>query len=89
MSATELRSEPSTIQPDEWYKVKISLQGPHIRIELNGNLLFALRNEFSKIGNIQLRNWDSAVRFRNIKVTAPNGTVLWEGPPDLSDFRED
>jgi hypothetical protein len=24
------------------------------------------------------------VRFRNIKVTAPNGSIIWQGPPDLS-----
>ena len=25
--------------------------------------------------------------FRNIKVTAPDGTVLWEGPPELHERR--
>jgi hypothetical protein len=79
----EMRSKPGTIQPLEWYKVKISLRGPHIRIELDDHKLVDLTDEFSQQGNVSLKCWDSAARFRNIKATAPNGTVLWEGPPEL------
>jgi hypothetical protein len=79
----ELGSEPGTIRPLRWYKVKISLRGPNICIELDDHLLFAVTNESKQKGGVQLRGSDCAVRFRNIKVTAPDGTKLWEGPPDL------
>ncbi len=79
----ELGLKPGTIQPFKWYKLKISLLGPRIRIELDDHLLFALTDESSQKGSVQLRGTDCAVRFRNIKVSATDGTVLWEGPPDL------
>ena len=82
--STEIRSKPGTIQPLEWYKLKISLRGPRIRIELDDHSLFDCSDDFSQKGLVELRCYTSAGgRFRNIKVTAPDGAVLWEGPPDL------
>ena len=81
--ATEIASKPGTIQPLEWYKLKISLRGSRVRIELDDHTLFVFTTEHSPKGGVQLRTYNCAIRFRNIKVTAPDGTVLWEGPPDL------
>ena len=78
-----LRSVPCATRPLEWYKVKASLRGPHIRIELDGHVLISYTDDFSRRGPVGLRFWNGAGRFRNIKVSAPDGTVLWEGPPDL------
>ncbi len=78
-----VRSRPGEIEPHKWHKLKISLRGRQIRIELDGELLFALRDDFSLKGAIGVHCVDCSGRFRNIKVTAPDGTVLWEGPPDL------
>jgi hypothetical protein len=63
--------------------VRISLRGQNIRIELDNYLLFACKDDFVRKGNFFLCCYDSAGRFRKIKVAAPDGTVLWEGPPDL------
>jgi hypothetical protein len=79
----EIRSKPSAIQPHVWYKVRISLRGPKIRIELDNQSLVTLTSGFSESGTIALKCWDCAGRFRNFKVTAPDGTIRWEGPPDL------
>jgi 3-keto-disaccharide hydrolase len=38
-------------------------------------------------GRVGLRTWWSAYRFRNIKVTAPDGETLWEGPPAIESPR--
>jgi hypothetical protein len=78
-----IKSTPGTIQPDQWYKVRISLEGQRIRIELDGHKIFDEVNEFSEKGFVALKCWDSDGRFRNFKVAAPDGTLLWEGPPDL------
>ena len=78
-----IRSKPGTIQPLEWYRVKISMRGPRMRIELDDHLLFALTDEFCNKGTVALKCYNCAGRFRNIKVSAPDGTVLWEGPPEL------
>lgn len=63
--------------------MKISLRGPHIRVELDDHVLFSCTDDFSQRGPVQLRFHNSAGRFKNIKVSDRNGTVLWEGPPDL------
>ena len=76
-------SKSGTIQPLEWYRVKISLRGPRIRVELNDHVLFSCTDDFSQRGDVQLRFHNSDGRFKNIKVSDSNGTVLWEGPPDL------
>jgi serine/threonine protein kinase/tetratricopeptide (TPR) repeat protein len=72
-----------TIQPLEWNTVKISLRGQRIRIELNGSLLFSWTDDFNPHGYVALRFYNSSGRFRNIKITDPDGAILWAGPPDL------
>ncbi|MGO9465240.1 MAG: protein kinase domain-containing protein [Isosphaeraceae bacterium] len=80
---TLIQSIPGTIEPLRWYKVKISLQRQRIRIELDDRVLFSGTDDFKLRGSVSLRFFNSAGRFRNIKVTAPDGTLLWEGLPDL------
>ena len=83
ISGSELASSLGTIRPHRWYKVKVSLRGRNIRIYLDDHLLFARTDGLSQKGAVGLNFWNSDGRFRRIKVTAPDGTVLWEGPPDL------
>lgn len=80
---TVLGSRRGAIEPMRWYKVRITVLGPSIRIELDDRLLFAVTDASVPRGRVQLRGAGGAVRFRNIRVTAPDRTVLWEGPPDL------
>jgi serine/threonine protein kinase len=82
-SDREFRSKPGTIQPGEWHRVKISMRGPRTRIELDDHALFAFTSDFSASGYVALKCYECAGQFRNVKVTAPDGTRLWEGPPDL------
>jgi hypothetical protein len=79
----EIKSTPGTSQPLEWYRLRISLRGQRILIELQGQVLFDCVDNFSRNGNFAVRWLNSAGRFRNIKITAPDGTVLWQGAPDL------
>jgi eukaryotic-like serine/threonine-protein kinase len=60
------------------------LRGPHIRVELDGQEIFNATNDHCQKGSVTLHCRGSSGRFRNIKVTAPDGTILWEGLPDLS-----
>jgi hypothetical protein len=80
---SEIQSSLGTIRPLAWYKVTISLRVPRIRIELDDHLLFALTDEFRQKGRVELKCSDSAGAFRNIKLSAPDSTVLWDGPPEL------
>jgi eukaryotic-like serine/threonine-protein kinase len=63
--------------------VKIFLRGPRIQVELDDHLIFDHTDETNQSGSVNLKCYNSDGRFRDIKVTAPNGDVLWEGPPDL------
>jgi hypothetical protein len=82
-SAALPHKSQGAIQWNRWYRVKISLRGQHIRIELDEQLLFDCEDDFNARGAVSLRCFNSGGRFRDIKVAAPDGTVLWEGPPDL------
>jgi hypothetical protein len=78
-----LYSIPGTIQPFKWYRLKVSFRGNRVRIELDDGLIFAWTDNINQRGAASLQFYNSAGRFRNIKITAPNGAVLWEGLPDL------
>jgi hypothetical protein len=80
---SDVWAKPSTIQPNEWYRIEISLRGPRIAIKIDDHLLLDLTDDYSERGNVALHSLNCTGRFRNIKVTAPDGTVLWEGLPDL------
>ena len=49
------------------------------RVKVNDNL--------HPRGRVGLRTWWSAYRFKNIRVTAPDGRTLWEGPPAIESPR--
>jgi hypothetical protein len=66
-----------------WYKVKIEVRGPRIRCWGDGTNHFAYSDESFLKGMIGLGTGNSPVRWRNLKVTATDGSILWEGFPDL------
>lgn len=68
---------------DHWYKVRVEVRGSQVRCHLDGKLLFAFKDDRFPTGGIGLATWNSVVRWRNLKVTAPDGKVLWEGFPEL------
>jgi len=68
---------------DHWYKVRVEIRGAQVRCHLDGKLIFAFKDDRFPAGGIGLATWNSVVRWRNLKVTAPDGKVLWEGFPEL------
>ena len=68
-----------------WYYVRVSCRGSDFTGSIDGQQIGHMtREDFPQgcVGFWAHRN--GVVRFRNVKVTAPNGAVLWEGLPDLS-----
>ena len=55
-----IQSSPGTIQPRRWYRVRISLRGRRIRVELDGHMLFSLTDDFHERGAVGLRFFGSA-----------------------------
>ncbi len=71
-----------------WYRARVSVRRNHIVCTLHddqGNEPVHLNVDYDSLpsGQVGLGTGRSSYRFRNIKVTAPNGKILWEGLPDL------
>ena len=79
----ELVSMPGSIETDKWYTALVRVRGNHVQTFLDGVKVFDVQTESSPAGSVGLATWASLYRFRNIKVTDPDGKVLLEGLPDL------
>ncbi len=72
------------VDQGKWYKMLVRVRGKHIQCFLNDTTIFDVESDDHPSGCVGLRTWRTQYRFRNIKVTAPDGTVLLEGLPDLN-----
>ncbi|HEV3298087.1 MAG TPA: SUMF1/EgtB/PvdO family nonheme iron enzyme [Planctomycetaceae bacterium] len=68
---------------NQWYTLKIEARGSTFRAFEDGSLLFQQTDPRATHGRIFLYTWAAAARFRQIKVTDPEGKVLFEGLPEL------
>jgi len=73
----------SGLASDRWHDVRISVRGDRIQCFLDGEQTFEVSDSLHSHGAVYLRSWNVPCRFRDIKVTAPDGKVLWEGLPEL------
>jgi len=73
----------------KWYTARVRVRRNHIECTLHDG-----ENEVAHLeatdddhprGQVGLWTWQSSFRFRNIRVTAPDGTVLWEMPPAVGE----
>ena len=73
-----------SIQRDRWYAIRVRCQGPRIQVFLDGKELIDFTDEAGKAhlaGRVGIGTWNTQARFRNLKVTSLDGTVLHEGLP--------
>ena len=70
-----------------WYTARVKARGSHFECFIKDGdqerKMVDFDDDRHPNGCVGLRTWDSVYRFRNIKVTDPNGTVLWEGLPEI------
>jgi alpha-N-arabinofuranosidase len=73
------------IEKDKWYRIKVRCEGSRIQIWLDDRQV--LDYEDTRSPNLQGRvgvgTWATAAKFRNLKVIALDGAVLFEGLPSL------
>ncbi len=74
------------LEPDRWYEIRLEVRGSFYHCYVDGKEWFQAQDDSFTHGKVGLGVWNPSNRFRDIKVTAPNGTVMWSGPPDLSDL---
>ncbi|CAN5275159.1 hypothetical protein BH11PLA2_BH11PLA2_31280 [soil metagenome] len=66
-----------------WDSVLVRIRGTHVTCSLNGKVMFNYTDEAIPNGRIGLATWNTSIRYRNLKVTSPEGKILFEGFPDL------
>jgi serine/threonine protein kinase/formylglycine-generating enzyme required for sulfatase activity len=69
---------------NRWYSLKIEVRGATYRAYLDDMLQFVYSEPRFTHGRICLFTFAAASRFRRIKVSDPEGKVLFEGLPELS-----
>jgi hypothetical protein len=77
------QSRNAGVDANRWYKVRVSVRGQRCQCFLDEKLLFDFTDQIQRRGAVGFRTWATSARFRNIKVTSPDGKVLWEGVPEL------
>jgi serine/threonine protein kinase len=81
---TRLQTQQFRMEPNHWYNAKVEVRGPEIRCFMDGEECFDVKQTQCPNGRVGISSSDPGARFRNIKVTAPDGSIIWQGPPDLS-----
>lgn len=71
--------KPGVLDLSKWHDVRLEVRGHHVRCFLDGVLQFDGDESRFDHGRIGLATWEAAVRFRDLHVTAPDGSRLWSG----------
>ncbi|HET6326454.1 MAG TPA: protein kinase, partial [Planctomycetaceae bacterium] len=79
----EGNSKGLSFSSNRWYSLKVEVRGDTFRAYLDGVLQFEQTDPRFTHGRICLFTWNAAARFRRIKVSDPQGNVLFEGLPEL------
>jgi serine/threonine protein kinase len=67
-----------------WHDVRIQIRGTEFRCFLDGQeRSYGVDDHFTQ-GRVGFETWGGISHFRDIRVTAPDGTVLFAGMPPLS-----
>jgi hypothetical protein len=69
--------------PNRTYRVLVQVRGDRFRCHRDDVLIYDVRDGRLERGAVGFRCWGAVVRLGAIRVTAPDGRVLWEGPPDV------
>ena len=69
-----LREAPTTITPEQWQRLRVTLDGPRIRVFVNDGLTplidFTDPDRPLLSGRMALRTWNADAQFRNVRVQA-------------------
>jgi hypothetical protein len=82
-----LRWKSYPIVSHKWYTARVRIRGNHVESSLfdDGKEVVHLAADDVKHprGRVGFATWHASYKFRNIRVTAPDGTGLWDGPPPI------
>ena len=71
------------IETDKWYRIRVRCAGNHFQIWLDDEQVLDYTDTRSPNleGRVGVGTWATTAKFRNLKVTALDGSVLFEGLP--------
>jgi hypothetical protein len=72
-----------SVEAGRWYRLRVEARGQQVRCSVDGRVVLECRNERYPRGQVGLGSSATAVRYRNLRVTGPDGNVLFEGLPAL------
>ena len=77
---------PNGVKPNVWYAYRIRVRGDHMEGFISNGAdeaaLFDVEDKLHRNGQVGLMTMRARCRFKDIKVTALDGKVLWEGLPE-------
>ncbi|MGE3171573.1 MAG: family 16 glycoside hydrolase [Planctomycetota bacterium] len=86
---SKLQQRPGVLEADRWHQVRVQVRGARITCFLDGTQLFDAEDPNHSTGRVGLSSWTKGsaapVRFRAIRVQAPDGRELFSGLPQLDD----
>lgn len=72
------------VEIGRWYHIHVRPRGDTVEVFVDRNRVAESRHEKLPRGRVGAYTYgNSAAGFRKLKVTAPNGEVLWSGLPDI------
>jgi hypothetical protein len=75
---------PGRIADNRWYEIHIKARGKRVECFLDGHRQFEFTDPDRRGGGVGITCMRMAARFKDIKITAADGKVLWKGPPHLA-----
>ncbi len=72
------------LKTGEWRTALIRVRGESVECSLDGTQLFKHTDRRYAAGGVGFSTWASSAEFKDVKITDPDGKVLWEGLPDLT-----
>jgi Domain of Unknown Function (DUF1080) len=72
------------VQTGKWHKLKVVVSGKKVEGFIDGKSACKATTDDLPAGRVGVGTWSTQAKFRNIKVTAPDGKVLWEGTPTVA-----
>ena len=73
------------IERNKWYRIRVRCAGPHLEVWLDDEQVLDYTDERRAhlAGAVGLGTWNTAAKYRNIKVKSLDGKTLFEGLPEI------
>jgi serine/threonine protein kinase len=80
-----VQSVNRSVDANEWYEIVVKVRGHRCQCFVDGTLCLQYNEDDSSAlhGAVGLRTWTTPVSYRGIRVSAPDGTTLFEGIPQM------